>query len=91
MNALLKYKNFFALRDEYPEHRQLLAELMSFAFQNKDSFCQMTYLNGNFKEEDVLFVFKKLNLPIPEKVISTNLRNVDCTIIHFATDIQLLP
>lgn len=91
MDNLLKYQTFFALRDEYPEHCHLLSELISFAFQHEDSFLETTYINGQFQEDDVKFIFEKLNLSIPKKVITTNLRNENFTILVFSSDVQTLP
>lgn len=83
------YEIFFTLRDKYPKHCQLIAELMSFAFQHNDSFSKTTYLNGNFKEDDVKFIFEKLNLPSIERVVSANLRSNNFTILYLSAEVQI--
>lgn len=83
MYKLSNYQTFFALRDEYPEYCALLSELMCFAFQHEDAFLETTYINGLFQEDDIKFIFKKLNLSIPQKVIPTKLRNEYFTILFF--------
>ena len=82
MNILSKYEIFFTLRDKYPERSKLIAELMRYYFQNHESFSQMTYLNGNFSEEDIRVVFEEANLPTINGIIhSDEIRSKSYTIL----------
>lgn len=79
------YQIFFELRDMYPKFIELIAEIMRFAFDNQDSFHQVTYLKGTFAEDDVRFIFSKLNLKIVS-VINAKPRSEEVTIINFDFD-----
>ena len=84
-NLITDYQIFFDLRDKYPEHRKLISEIMRYSFENKDSFCSSTYLNGKFKESDIKFIFDKLNLPLTiSRTYPTTLRGSLYTIIEIS-------
>lgn len=53
MNNFDDYKKFFELREKYPEHLKLIAELMSAFFLNKDSFPNKFRINGTHSQEDI--------------------------------------
>lgn len=79
------YQIFFDLRDLYPKHTELISEIMRYAFNHQDSFYKTTYLNGTFGEDDVRFIFEKLNLQLTVlNVINTNLRSTNYTIVHLS-------
>ena len=61
----LSYEVFFELRDKYPQHKELIGELMRFAFTNNDSFKVDKYieLNDVFFEEDIKLICSELGLP----------------------------
>ena len=71
---LILYINFLNLRDKYPQHRDLIAELLKYEFKHQ-SFEETIYLDGLFEEKDVKFIFSELNLPIVKKVINSQLRS----------------
>lgn len=60
MNNFDDYKNFFELREKYPEHLKLIAELMSAFFLNKDSFPNKFRISGTYSQEDIAEIFKAL-------------------------------
>ena len=77
------YQIFFELRDLYPKFIDLIAEIMKYAFHHQDTFYQSTYLDGTFNEDDVIFIFSKLNLPLRVvSVINTAPRNTPYTIVN---------
>ena len=77
------YQIFFDLRDMYPKFIELIGEMMRFAFDNQDTFHECTYLKGIFYEDDVRFIFNKLNLPLEVvSVINTILRSNQFTIVN---------
>lgn len=68
------YLNFLNLRDKYPQHRDLIAEILKYEFKHQ-SFEETIYLDGLFDENDVKFIFSELNLPVVKKVINSQLRS----------------
>ena len=78
------YLNFFNLRDKYPQHRDLIAELLKYAFKHQN-FEETIYLDGLFDEKDIKFIFSELNLPVVKKAIHSTLRSKQ-TIINLDTN-----
>ena len=73
---LILYLNFLNLRDKYPQHCNLIAELLKYEFKHQNNFEEIIYLDGHFDENDVKFIFSELNLPIAvKKVINSQLRS----------------
>lgn len=68
------YLNFLNLRDKYPQHRDLIAEMLKYEFKHQ-SFEETIYLDGLFDENDVKFIFSELNLPVVKKVINSQVRS----------------
>ena len=90
-NLIQDYQIFFDLRDKYPEHSKIIAEVMKYAFENHDSFYSQTYLNGRFNENNVKFIFASLNLPLTvSKVFHTIVRNTFYTIVEISLNEQNL-
>ena len=56
------YKKFFDLRDKYPEHLELVSELMSSFFLNKESFPNRFFISGMHSPEDVCLILKELGI-----------------------------
>ena len=64
------YLNFLNLRDKYPQHRDLIAELLKYSFKHQ-TFEETICLDGLFEEKDIKCIFKELNLPVKKAVNST--------------------
>ena len=85
------YQIFFDLRDNYPEYCELISEMMKYAFKHKNSFDETTYLDGIFNENDVRFIFEKLNLQLKVlNVIKTNHRLIPQTIVMLSLESKML-
>lgn len=87
MLKISDYKVFFELRDEYPKYCELISEILKYSFLHKDSFDETTYLKGFFNENDVKFIFEKLNLHLSVlNVIQANLRSNSYTIVKLSAN-----
>lgn len=81
------YQVFFSLRDNYPKYCGLISEIMRYAFEHKDSFDDITYLKGCFNENDIRFIFEKLNLHLSVlNVIQADLRSNSYTIVKLSIE-----
>ena len=91
---MLKFSNyqvFFDLREEYPQYCELISEILKYCFSHKDSFDETTYLKGCFNENDVRFIFEKLNLHLNVlNVMQANRRSNSYTIVKLSKENERL-
>lgn len=91
MLKISNYQIFFELREKYPQYCELISEILRYSFSHKDSFDETTYLKGFFNENDVKFIFEKLNLHLSVlNVIPANLRSTSYTIVKLSMNKKLV-
>ena len=87
------YEIFVKLRDKYPEHRELIGELMKYALTHYDAFDSQTYLEGIYNEDSIKLIFEGLN----ESFEDLNLSLIVSKVIHstlrgrLTTIVELIP
>lgn len=84
-NLISDYQIFFDLRDNYPDYCEVISEIMRYAFNHQDTFCECTYLNGILDVDVVKFIFENLGLELNVlNVMTATLRSVPYTIVELS-------
>lgn len=77
MKNIDDYRIFFELEAKYPQHCDLIGDLIRYKFTHNDSLIgeKYIYLDDVYFEEDIKLVFQELHLPEIEYILCSPTRS----------------